>query len=634
MFTEAGKIKKTTMLKMMLATKELEFIMEAHNALSAQIAEEAGFKGIWASGLSISASLGVRDSNEASWTQILEVLEFMSDKTNIPILMDGDTGYGNFNNVRRLVHKLEQRGVAGACIEDKLFPKTNSFINSEMQPLADIAEFCGKIKAAKDTQQDPDFILVARTEAFIAGWGLEEALKRAEAYRLAGADAILVHSAKPHFQEIQSFTKEWGNRLPVVIVPTKYYSTPTEKFREANISLVIWANHNLRTSVLAMQNLCGHLYREQSLINIEEAVAPLSEIFRLQGADELKEAEKIYSPSSEKNVNTIILADKQGKELEEITKEIPKALINVQGKSVLNTQIDSYHKMGIKNISVVRGFAKEKVTPLNIKTIDNDKHEQTGTLYPLYLARNEIKEETVISMGDILFKNYILHSLLMDENPITLMVDADFFIDEKLKKNYVKASESYSKKLFTRSVDFEKMFSKPKEGETCGEFIGLWKVNKNGADAIKQALETLSKSKNFEQMEFEDLFNEVAKTTPIKIRYIKGDWLDIFTIVDLQKTNTKIELHDFHQPEIIQEFDEKKMEELINLWASHSKSKETSSDAFKEFLSTIPKDLLTESQKQYVSLFNLKRMNQYFTSLNNPFSSFWEIEKKENKRKS
>jgi phosphoenolpyruvate phosphomutase len=130
----------------MITSKNLEFIMEAHNGLSAKIVEETGFKGIWGSGLSISAQLGVRDSNEASWTQVLEVLEFMSDNTSIPILLDADTGYGNFNNARRLVRKLEQRGVAGACIEDKLFPKTNSLLDNRQQPLADIEEFSMKIK--------------------------------------------------------------------------------------------------------------------------------------------------------------------------------------------------------------------------------------------------------------------------------------------------------------------------------------------------------------------------------------------------------------------------------------------------------------------------------------------------------
>src|SRR6059036_2659180 len=133
-------MKKTTRFRQLLQSKRLEFLMEAHNGLAARIVEEAGFKGIWGSGLSMSAAMGVRDNNEASWTQVLEVLEFMSDATTIPILLDGDTGYGNFNNMRRLVKKLEQRGIAGVCIEDKLFPKTNSFIKGGTQPLADMQE--------------------------------------------------------------------------------------------------------------------------------------------------------------------------------------------------------------------------------------------------------------------------------------------------------------------------------------------------------------------------------------------------------------------------------------------------------------------------------------------------------------
>jgi len=86
-------MKNTTQFKRLLHSAELEFLLEAHNGLSAKIVEEAGFKGIWGSGLSISAALGVRDNNEASWTQVLEVLEFMSDATTIPILLDADTGY-------------------------------------------------------------------------------------------------------------------------------------------------------------------------------------------------------------------------------------------------------------------------------------------------------------------------------------------------------------------------------------------------------------------------------------------------------------------------------------------------------------------------------------------------------------
>jgi hypothetical protein len=133
----------------------------------------------------------------------------------------------NFNNARILVKKLEQRGVAGACIEDKLFPKTNSLLGtSEGKPLASIEEFSSKIRAMKDTQRDPDFVVVARIEAFISGWGLDEALKRAEAYKAAGADAVLIHSKKSDNAEIAAFCKAWDGKHPVVIVPTKYYTTP------------------------------------------------------------------------------------------------------------------------------------------------------------------------------------------------------------------------------------------------------------------------------------------------------------------------------------------------------------------------------------------------------------------------
>jgi len=292
-------IAKTTQFKQMLTSNQLEFILEAHDGLSAKIVEETGFKGIWGSGLAISAALGVRDNNEASWTQVLDVAEFMSDATNIPIMLDSDTGYGNFNNVRRLVKKLEQRKIAAMCIEDKLFPKTNSFINGEAQELAKIDEFSGKIKAAKDTQEDPDFCVVARIEAFIAGWGLSEALKRAEAYDKAGADALLVHSKKNTAEDIFEFMKEWKDTCPVVIVPTMYYNTPTDEFQDCGVSLVIWANHLLRARIKAMQHTATQIYKDRALTSVENEIVSVKEVFRLQNADELKKAEKVYLPSQQ-----------------------------------------------------------------------------------------------------------------------------------------------------------------------------------------------------------------------------------------------------------------------------------------------------------------------------------------------
>ena len=95
--------KKTQKFRDLLNSSDLEFLIEAHNGISAKIAEETGFKGLWAGGLAISAQYGVRDNNEASWTQVLETLEFMADATRVPILVDADTGYGNFNNCKILL---------------------------------------------------------------------------------------------------------------------------------------------------------------------------------------------------------------------------------------------------------------------------------------------------------------------------------------------------------------------------------------------------------------------------------------------------------------------------------------------------------------------------------------------------
>ena len=286
-------MRKTSTLKNILQKKELSFLMEAHNAMSAKIAEESGFEALWASGLSISASMGLSDRNEASWTQVMDVVDFMVDNTVIPILLDGDTGFGNFNNVRRLVKKLSQRGVAGVCLEDKLFPKINSFIGAG-QDLASISEFCGKIKAAKDSQLDSDFCVVARVEALISGCPMEEALKRANAYAGAGADAVLIHSKQSDGAEIMEFCRQWENDCPIVIVPTKYYNTATDAFREAGVSTVIWANHSLRASIAAMRAITQNIRRHNSVAQVEREIASLDDVFKLTNEYEVQLAEQKY----------------------------------------------------------------------------------------------------------------------------------------------------------------------------------------------------------------------------------------------------------------------------------------------------------------------------------------------------
>jgi phosphoenolpyruvate phosphomutase len=296
------KITKAQKLRDLLSSNQLEFIMEAHSGLSAKIVEEAGFKGIWASGLSMSAVHGVRDNNELSWTDVVNALKFMSNATTIPILLDADTGYGSFNNFVQLLQELVKHDIGGVVIEDKIFPKTNSFINGEKQELANIVEFSRKITAGKDFLKSigrEDFVICARLESYITGLGHEDAMKRAIAYAEAGADAILCHSKLADSVEIDGFMKDWKTKhpeVPVIIVPTKYYKVPTQHFADSGVSLIIWANHNLRSSIKAIQETTQQIFADSSLINVEQNVAKLEEVFRLQNAEALEIAEKKYLP--------------------------------------------------------------------------------------------------------------------------------------------------------------------------------------------------------------------------------------------------------------------------------------------------------------------------------------------------
>jgi phosphoenolpyruvate phosphomutase len=536
-------IKKTTQLRNMLNSSELEFLMEAHNGMSAKIAEEAGFKGIWGSGLSISAALGVRDNNEASWTQVLEVVEFMSDATTIPILLDGDTGYGNFNNMRRLVTKLEQRGVAGVCIEDKVFPKTNSFLRTEAQPLADMDEFCGKIKAGQDTKLDSDFNIIARVEALIAGWGMGEALKRADAYRLAGANGILMHSKISKPDEILAFMKEWGERsksCPIVIVPTKYYATPTNAFREANISVCIWANHQMRMAVTAMQNVTKTIFEEQSLMNVEDKIVSVAELFRLQNDKELEAAEKLYlSVADADKPRAIFLAASRGAELKELTEDKPKVLIDINGKPLIEQSINNFYEHNIKDISIVRGYKKEAFKLQNVKYFDNDNFETTSELSSLFLAKKEIVENTIISYGDILYRKYILSRLLEEKGDITIVVDAtindrapgytgDFVLCSRPHRNVFNEAPAELNGIRFGTAGDNK--------EVQGEWIGLIKTNKVGSEVLSKTLEELSTTSEFSKLKLPDLMNKLLeKKVKINVMYIDGHWLDIDNYADVSR---------------------------------------------------------------------------------------------------
>jgi phosphonopyruvate hydrolase len=282
-------------LKDKIAAGKLVTLMSAHNPLSARLAEEAGFGGIWASGFELSAAYGVPDASLLSMTQHLDMTRAICEQVSIPVVADIDTGYGNAINVLHVVGAYARAGAAAIVIEDKTFPKDTSLLAGGRQELVRVAEFQGKIEAATEAGKDHGVIVIARTEALIADLGLDEALSRGAAYANAGADLLLVHSRKKTPDEIIAFSQRWRGPIPLVLVPTAYPDLTEAKARTlGNIAIMIYANHAVRAAVSAMRETFAQIRRDGGIHQVDKQIASVEDIFDLQRVGAMKAAEKKY----------------------------------------------------------------------------------------------------------------------------------------------------------------------------------------------------------------------------------------------------------------------------------------------------------------------------------------------------
>lgn len=282
-------------LRKRIAEQDLLAGVGARDALEAKLIGEAGFDFVWSSGFAISASYGVPDASLISMTQVLEATRAMAEVIDIPIVADCDTGFGNAVNVIYAVRKFEEAGAAAVCIEDKKFPKDTSLLPGGRQELVSVEEFAGKVLAAVEGRKNQDLVVIARTESLIAGWGQEEALKRAHCYEEAGADCILVHSKSKTPDEILEFISRWDGKAPLVIIPTNYPSLIEADLRQAGkVKMVIYANQLLRAAICAQEALLAEVKRAGGIHTIGSTVVPVSRVFELQGVARMKEDEKKY----------------------------------------------------------------------------------------------------------------------------------------------------------------------------------------------------------------------------------------------------------------------------------------------------------------------------------------------------
>ncbi len=270
-------------------------LMAAHNPLSARLAEEAGFDGIWASGFELSAAYGVPDASLLSFTTHLDMTRAIIEQVTVPLVADLDTGYGNAINVRHVAAAYARAGAAAVVLEDKTFPKDTSLLPGARQELVRVPEFQGKIEAARAVGDGHDLLVIARTEALIADLGLDEALRRGAAYAEAGADLLLIHSKRKTPDEIVAFTERWPGTIPLVIVPTAYPQLTEARIRAlGKISIVIYANHAVRAAVTAMREVFAAIRRDGGIHEVDQRIASVEDIFKLQRVAAMKTAEKKY----------------------------------------------------------------------------------------------------------------------------------------------------------------------------------------------------------------------------------------------------------------------------------------------------------------------------------------------------
>lgn len=275
-----------------LRSKPILRVGGAFDAMSAKLVEINGFDAIWAGSFAISATHALPDASIMTMTEFLAVATNMVESCKIPVIADCDTGFGGPSNISHMIKKYENSGIAGVSIEDKIFPKQNSLLENGKHELVSEKEFVAKIIAAREAKQNKEFTIIARTEALIAGMGMNEALKRAHAYEDAGADAILIHSKKDNPREVFEFSDMWNGNVPLVVVPTSYPSVNLDELISHKIRMVIYANQSLRVAHAAMSRVLQEINKTKSLTDIKEKMSSMEQIFELQEMYNIKKEEQ------------------------------------------------------------------------------------------------------------------------------------------------------------------------------------------------------------------------------------------------------------------------------------------------------------------------------------------------------
>ena len=284
---------RVSRLKRLINSKDIVRILESHNSLTGLIIENISvikknkkneFDGMWSSSLTDSATKGKPDNSSVDFSTRLSSLNNMMEVTSKLLVFDADNG-GQLEHLPFLVRSLERLGASAVIMEDKVGLKKNSLFKNQSDTKQDKPElFAKKIKQICKSRKNNDFMVIARIESFIVGKGLKDALKRAEVYSKAGADAILIHSKEKTPAEIFSFAREFKkskNFIPLVSVPSTYSKVYEKDLIRNGFKLVIYANQLLRAAYPAMQFTARKILENSRAFEIEKKIIPIKEIINL-----------------------------------------------------------------------------------------------------------------------------------------------------------------------------------------------------------------------------------------------------------------------------------------------------------------------------------------------------------------
>lgn len=280
-------------LKKLLKYKPCLSVLEAHNGLTGLIVEHTKvetnkgikqFDAMWVSSLCDSTAKGKPDIELVDMTSRINTLEEIMEVTTKPIILDGDTG-GLSEHFVFNIRTLERIGVSAIIIEDKTGLKKNSLFGTQVHQVQEsIENFCEKIQAGKNALKTKDFMIIARCESLILNQGMDDALKRCQAYVEAGADGIMIHSCRKEPDEIMEFCKKYreiDKSTPIVAVPTTYNSVTEEELAAVGVNIVIHANHLLRSAFPAMQEVAKSILEHSRTAEADEHCMPIKSILTL-----------------------------------------------------------------------------------------------------------------------------------------------------------------------------------------------------------------------------------------------------------------------------------------------------------------------------------------------------------------